>query len=174
MLVAIFMTLKTSLFLLVSVTCLMTAGQNKPLTNFINPTGSYKLDNKTIIKNGDTYGYFGDIDVKLLDSSRIAISFFVCKGAPGYNLGAFVDTVAYKQNMAIRTTPEDDPTCRITFRFAKKGITVEQYQADLNYGCAFGHGVFADGFYKKISSKIPVIADMEDKYDGTNGILPKN
>jgi hypothetical protein len=154
--------------------CLTTIGQVRKATNFINPTGSYKLDSKTTVKNGDTYGYFGDIDIKLLDNSRIAISFFVCKGAPGYNMGTFIDTLTYQNNIAIHTTPEDDTTCRIKFTVTKKGITVEQYQANLNFGCAFGHAVFADGFYKKTSSKIPIIADLEDKYNGTNGILPKN
>ena len=168
------MTSKITLFLTFLAAYLTTVGQVKPTIYFTNPTGSYKLVSKTTVKHGDTYGYFGDIDVKLLDSSRIAISFFVCKGAPSYNQGSFVDTLTYKQNIAIHTTPEDDTTCRITFRFGNKGVTVEQYQADLNFGCAFGHGVFADGFYKKVSSKVPVIRDIEDKYNGTNGILPKN
>lgn len=151
-----------------------TSGQVKTKPNFVNPTGSYKLDSKTTVKQGDTYGYFGDIDVKLLDSSRIAMSFFVCKGAPSYNMGSFIDNLTYKNNIAIHTTPEDDTTCRINFIFTKKGITVDQHQADLNFGCGFGHGVFADGFYKKTTSKVPVIIDLEDKYDGANGILQKN
>ena len=154
--------------------CLTTIGQIKEVTNFINPTGTYKLNSKTTVKNGDTYGYFGDIDVKLLDSSRITISFFICKGAPSYNMGTFVDTLTYRNNVAIHKTPEDDTTCIIKFTVTKKGITVEQHQADLNFGCAFGHAVFANGFYKKTSSKVPVIASIEDKYNGTNGIPPKN
>ena len=168
------MTPKIPFFLLLSTIYLTAIGQVKKATSFINPTGSYKLDRKTTVKDGDTYGYFGDIDIKLLDSSRIAISFFVCKGAPSYNMGTFVDTLTYRNNVAIHTTPEDDTTCRIKFTVTKKGITVEQYQANLNFGCAFGHAVFANGFYKKTSSKVPVIASLEDKYNETNGILPKN
>ena len=152
---------------------LTTVGQIKQIIRFVNPTGSYKLDGKIRIKDGDTFGCFGDIDVKLIDSSKIAISFFICKGAPSYNLGSFLDTLAYQQNVAIYTTPEYDSTCRVIFSFREKGVTVEQFQADLNFGCGFGHGVFADGYYKKVSSKIPVIADIEDKYNGTNGILQK-
>jgi hypothetical protein len=168
------MTPKILFFLLLSTVYLTAIGQVDKTPSFINPTGSYKLNSKTTVKDGDTYGYFGNIDVKLLDSSRIAISFFVCKGAPSYNMGTFVDTLAYRNNVAIHTTPEDDTTCKIKFTITKKGITVEQYQADVNFGCGFGHAVFANGFYKKISSKVPIIADIEDKYDGTNGILPKN
>jgi|SRR5688572_20942047 len=167
------MTQRISFLLLLLTVCLTAIGQVKRVTSFINPTGSYKLDNKTTVKNGDTYGYFGDIDVKLLDSSRIAISFFVCKGAPSYNSGSFIDTLKYKNNVALHTTPEDDTSCRIKFTFSKKGITVYQYQENLNFGCAFGHAVFADGFYKKTSSKVPIIANIEEKYNGTNGIQPK-
>ena len=163
-----------SIFFLLLLTANLTAiGQVKKATNFINPTGSYKLDSKTTVKDGDTYGHFGDIDVKLLENSRIAISFFACNGAPSYSMGTFIDTLTYQNNVAIYTTPEDDTTCRIKFTFTKKGITAEQHQADLNFGCGFGHAVFADGFYKKTSSKVPVIVDLEDKYNGTNGILKK-
>jgi len=169
-----FMTPRISFPFLFLIACLTTIGQVKKVTGFINPTGSYKLNSKATVKNGDTYGYFGDIDVKLLDSSRIAISFFVCKGAPSYNLGTFVNTLTYQNNIAIHKTPEDDTTCQIKFTVTPKGIIVEQYQVEPNFGCAFGHAVFADGFYKKTSSKVPVIADIEDKYNGTNGILPKN
>jgi hypothetical protein len=152
------MTTKILFSFLLSTVYLTTIGQVKRAASFINPTGSYKLDSKTTVKDGDTYGYFGDIDVKLLDSSRIAISFFVCIGAPSYNMGTFVDTLTYRNNVAIHTTPEDDTTCKIKFTVNKKGITVEQYQADLNFGCGFGHAVFANGFYKKVSSKVPIIA----------------
>jgi hypothetical protein len=134
-------------------------GQVKKATTFINPTGSYKLDSKTEIKDGDTYGYFGEINVKLLKNSKIAFTLFVCKGAPSYNSGTIWDTLNYQDNVSIYKTPEDDSTCKIVLIFKKSGITIKQHQADLNFGCGFGHGVFADGFYKKTSSKIPIIKD---------------
>jgi hypothetical protein len=134
-------------------------GQVKKATTFINPTGSYKLDSETEIKDGDTYGYFGEINVKLLKNSKIALTLFVCKGAPSYNSGTIWDTLNYRNNISIYKTPEDDSTCKIVLTFKKSGITIEQHQADLNFGCGFGHGVFADGFYKKTSSKIPIIKD---------------
>jgi len=167
------MTLKIPVSLLFLSACLAVMGQARKTAFFVNPTGSYKLDEKTTVKDGDTYGYFGDINVKLLDSSRIAISLFVCKGAPSYNSGSFIDTISYLNNTAIHRTPEDDTSCRINFAFTKKGIQVEQYQANPNFGCGFGHAVFADGFYKKTSSKIPEIIDLAIGYDDTNGILPK-
>ena len=154
---------KTLLFqcLLLSLIPLFTEAQLKKGINFINPTGTYRLDAKTEIKDGETYGYSGNIKVKLLDSSKIVIYLFVCKGAPSYNSGSFLDTIPYSKNIAIYRTPEEDASCKIILYFTKKGIKVEQYQDNLNYGCSFGHGVFADGYYKKVSSKIPIITEDE-------------
>ena len=153
---------------------LLTNGQARKKVNFINPTGSYRLDNKTTVKHGDTYGYFGQLKAKLLDNSKIAISFFSCKGAPSYNSGSFIDTLRYQNNEAVYKIPEDDSTCRITITFDSRGATIEQIQAKLNNGCGFGQGVFADGYYKKTSNKVPVITDIEGEYNGTNGILKNN
>jgi hypothetical protein len=46
-------------------------------SNTINPSGTYKLESETEIRNGDTYGYFGSIDVKKIESEKIVMSFFV-------------------------------------------------------------------------------------------------
>ena len=78
-------------------------------------------------------------------------------GAPAYNSGELIDTLTFKDNMCVYKGDNDDTTCRITFTFTKYGIKVNQKQADLNNGCGFGHGVFADGFYKKVSNKIPIL-----------------
>ena len=87
------------------------------------------------------------------------MSFYVCKGAPSYNSGSFIDTLDYRNS---RTTyiPEDDRTCRISFEFTKKGIKVSQRQDNLNFGCGFGQGVFADGFYRRVSGNTPEIEDL--------------
>lgn len=111
-------------------------GQTKRTVN-INPTGSYKLNGKTIEKDGETYGYYGDINVKVVTQSRIVLTLFVCKGAPSYNCGTIWDTLSFVNNSAIYI-PEDDSTCRIKFSFTNSGITVTQHQADLNFGCDFG------------------------------------
>lgn len=126
---------------------------------FLNPTGTYKFNEKTVKRDGEVYGYFGEIRVKLIDSSKIAMSFYVCKGAPGYNSGSFVDTLDYVNEKVIYIS-EYDSTCRITFHFKKHGIDVTQSQANLNFGCGFGHGVFADGYFKRISRKTPEIIDL--------------
>ncbi|MFH1005743.1 MAG: hypothetical protein V1781_09690 [Bacteroidota bacterium] len=128
-------------------------------TIYIDPTGTYQLDSKTKKKNGETYGYSGQIQVKKTGSDKIVMTFEVNKGAPSYNLGSFVDTISYKENKAIYTDPESDSTCKITFEFDKKGITVKEETADYNSGCGFGHAVVADGFYKRISNKTPILTE---------------
>jgi hypothetical protein len=166
--------LKFLFFLLLMTGHLSAEAQVKQAAAFFNPTGTYKLDNKTTVKDGDTYGYFGEIRIKLITNSKIAISFFICKGAPSYNSGSFIDTLDYRSNKAVYTTPDDDTTCRITFVFTNKGVTIDHRQANINFGCGFGHAVVANGFYKRTSIKVPVIEDLMDKYDDTNGILPGN
>ncbi len=140
-----------------------TIAQTVKEENFINPTGTYSYNGKTIKKNGETYGKFGTIKVKLLKDSKIAISLYVCKGAQSYNSGSFVDTLLYKNNTALYATFENDSTCKIVFTFKLKSLKVAQTQANLNNGCGFGHGVFADGNYRKISFRTPIISDpLED------------
>lgn len=121
----------------------------------INPTGTYELVSKTIKRVDDVYGAAGLIHVKEIAKKRIVVSFFKTYGAPGYNSGSFIDTLTLKDDIAIYRLKEDNLSCSITFKFTTKGIQVSQ-QSDY---CGFGHGVYADGFYKKISSKVPIIKD---------------
>jgi len=128
-------------------------------SDYIDPTGTYKLKSKTKKRNGEIYGYFGQIQIKKLSADKIVMTFEVNKGAPSYNSGSFVDTLKYVENKVIYTNPEFDSTCKLTFDFNKKGISVKEETEDANFGCGFGHGVFADGFYKRISSKIPILTE---------------
>ena len=126
---------------------------------FIDPTGAYKLQAKARMKDGDKYGWFGDIKVKLLDSHRIAMSFYICKGAPGYNSGSFVDTLVYRNNTAIyKDTFDLKKGCTVIFKFQGKFIQLDE-TAHYNLGTCWGHGVLAFGPYKKYSSRVPEIKD---------------
>ena len=128
----------------------------------INPTGTYKLKSKTIKKGNDVFGYTGEAEVIQINPNRIIMAFWICKGAPSYNSGSFIDTLTYNDNTAIYTDPDTDSTCVITFQFTKMGLAIKEETADYNFGCGFGHAVVADGlFYKKISSKPPVIKESE-------------
>jgi hypothetical protein len=126
-------------------------------TTLLDPTGTYHLVSRTKKKNGEVYGYTGQIQVKKISAERIVMTFEVNKGAPGYNSGSFVDTLLYKNNRAIYTDPESDTTCKITFEFEKKGVSVKEETADYYWGCGFGHAVVATGYYRQISNKTPVL-----------------
>lgn len=127
---------------------------------YIEPTGTYKLVSKVIMSKGDAYGYSGTLQVKKISINKIIVNLDVNKGAPSYNSGGFYDTLNYNDNIAIFTTPEYDSTCKITLTFSKKGIDVKHETADYNDGCGFGHSVGAKGFYKKISSKVPILIEQ--------------
>jgi uncharacterized protein YecT (DUF1311 family) len=129
----------------------------------VNPTGLYSLDNKTTIKNDDTYGYFGDIAVKAISQNKVVVRLYVCKGAPSYNSGTLADTLEIKNNKAIYTNAEFDSTCKIIFSFFRQGIKVEEFTDNYNSGCGFGHAVVADGFFKKKSNKIPTTKELTDE-----------
>jgi hypothetical protein len=122
-------------------------GQNKSL----NPTGSYYRGDKRS----------GEVRVKLLDNNKIAITLLACVGKPSYNSGGFVDTLDYQNRKAIYKDLEDDSSCVITLKFSEVGIDIEQQQANLNWACGFGHGVDASGYYKKVSSKVPKIRNLQ-------------
>ena len=120
----------------------------------IDPTGTYYYLGKTYQKNGETYGYSGEIQVKKITEKKILMTFEINKGAPSYNSGSFFDTLLYENNKAIHTTNYDS-TCKVIFNFTKKGVKVKEETANYNWGCGFGHAVIADGYFRKKSSKIP-------------------
>ncbi|MEO7988041.1 MAG: hypothetical protein ABI663_00785 [Chryseolinea sp.] len=124
---------------------------------YLDPTGTYILDQKTKKVGEEIYGYFGEIQVVKLKEDKILMNFSICKGAPSYNSGSFLDTLSYQNNRALFTDPSTDSSCVITFDFTVKGITVKEDTDDYNFGCGFGHAVIADGFFKKTSSKKPEI-----------------
>jgi len=133
-------------------------------TLFINPTGTYKLNSKATVKNGDTYGNFGEIRVKLLDSNNIVMSFFTCKGAPSYNSGSFIDTLTYYNNSCTYTDKEDTArACKVVFTFTKRQIDLKE-TANYDYGTCWGQGVVAFGSFRKPDNKNPLrkIPFMDD------------
>jgi hypothetical protein len=117
----------------------------------LNVTGTYEYEGKTTIKDGDTYGYFGTIQVKKFKHNKIIMTFYICKGAPSYNSGSFVDTLDVVNNI-VTYTAED---CVTTFTFSKKGIDVKEKSNDY----CWGYGVYAHGKFRKKSNKQPVLND---------------
>jgi hypothetical protein len=143
------------------------AGTFMSLTNaqpalYVSPDGVYSYQGKTMKKNGETYGYFGTIKVVHLNSEKVIVNFYVCKGAPSYNSGSFIDTLSYINNEATFTgdTTDGQPPCRVVFHFSKKGISADMIAADPNFACGFGHAVDAQGFYKRLPGKLPAKQDL--------------
>ena len=126
-------------------------------SNTIDPTGTYKLESETEIRNGVTYGYSGEIRVKKLADNNIVLSLYVCRGAPSYNVGLVDDTLKMENNHSVLKCdmPEIDQKGELHFYFKKDGIEVKEKHLEFNEFCTFGHAVHADGFYKIKSRKIP-------------------
>ena len=130
-----------------SVHCLALFGQK----NNFSPTGTYVLQSKTYKKNGDTYGYFGAIQVKAITQHKVAMTFYICKGAPSYNSGSFVDTLDYSQRTVVYKN--DHCTSTTTFVFTTKGVDAKESEGS---NC-WGGGVYANGHFRKKSSKVPAL-----------------
>jgi hypothetical protein len=124
---------------------------------FINPTGTYRMTKKSNLSNGMRYGYAGEIRVKLLTYSRVAMSLYVDKGAPSYDQATILDTLAYRNGSCTFGPYPDLDSCRIRFAFTAKGISVSQKMNE----CGFGAGVHIDGYYRKVSNRTPRIEYFE-------------
>ena len=131
-------------------------GQSK--AKYINPTGTYRLDGKTKEKNGEVYGYTGTIQVKTLSNDTIAMTFYICKGAPSYNSGDFEDTLFYDGNKALYVDEDTTLKCITTFIFSRTGVTVSE-NPKARLGSCWGYGVVANGHFTKRSSKVPILVD---------------
>jgi hypothetical protein len=159
---AMFMKHLQLLFLFIVTLTLWTHPAKGQTSVLINPTGVYKYSGKTYTKNGDTYGYFGTIKVSQLDQNKVLVNFYVCKGAPSYNSGSFIDTLTYINNQSVYRgdTTMIEGTCKLNFKFTSKGIYAELFSDYPNTACGFGHAVDAQGYYKKRKGKIPTKEEM--------------
>jgi hypothetical protein len=126
----------------------------KKFNNTINPTGTYELNEGKEDENGNYIGYSGEIKVKQIQDNKLAVNFYICKGHPSYNLGIFTDTLEYKNDIAIYSDEDLKKACTLKLMFTKDGVELKE-DANYSYGNCWGHGVFAHGFFKKTSIKIP-------------------
>jgi hypothetical protein len=120
--------------------------------DIINPTGTYVYQGKTTKKDGDTYGYFGTIQVKKISDKKIIMTFYICKGAPSYNSGSFVDTLEYIDNKAVFK----DEGIVTQFSFDNNGVDIKEIEYN---GAYWGQGVYAHGRFKKKSKKEPILTE---------------
>ncbi|MCW9705434.1 hypothetical protein [Fodinibius salsisoli] len=129
---------------------------NQP--NYVDPTGTYELESDTREEGDEVYGYTGRIQVKRVTVNKILMTFGINEGAPNYNSGSFVDTLAYQNNRAVyRADPAIDPSCIITFEFTGENVTVKEEADNYTAGCGFGYGVVANGIFEKTASEEPTL-----------------
>jgi hypothetical protein len=120
----------------------------------LNPTGTYILKGEN--QKGEIKGNFAEIRVKMLDNSRLALSFYSNKGYPEYSSGSFTDTLVFLDNKAIHYS-RLDTTCQIVFDFLDDGLSLKQIYSDPTSTCGFEKGVLPLGFINKYSSNTPLI-----------------
>lgn len=120
----------------------------------LNPTGTYILKGEN--QKGEIKGNFAEIRVKMLDESRLAVSFYSNKGYPEYTSGSFTDTLNYLENKAIHYS-KLDTACQIVFEFEVEGLSLTQVYSDPKSTCGFEKGVLPLGFINKYSSVTPLI-----------------
>jgi len=119
----------------------------------VNPEGNYLYKNRVVDRKKEIEGYFGDIKVKKLADGKVALTLFICRGAPSYNSGSLHDTLAVKNNVATYLY-EGGNSCRVSFHFYKQGIRVEEHTKETGDGCGFGYAVYSDGFYNRSNKEI--------------------
>jgi len=137
--------------------------RQRPL--FLDPTGTYIL--KGTVEKNRIMGHSGEIRVKLLDPRKVAMSFYINKGYPGYESGAFTDTLLYDDCNQAWYRPSKDPGCTIIFVFKDWNAEAMKLLDDPRTGCGFGNGVLEAAVFKKFSSEAPMIQDLSG-----HGVLP--
>lgn len=134
---------------------LIAGNPNDP--DFINPTGTYKLIG--LVKKNRITGHSGELRARLLNRHTVAVCFYIDKGYPGYESGAFTDTLAYEDN-CMSFFPGSDSSCYVFFSFGTTTVEIMQVYTDPHSSCGFGPGVLAPAIFQKSSGDIPVIQDM--------------
>lgn len=123
----------------------------------INPTGTYVLKGEKY--RHEIRGHYGEIRVKLITDSLVAVAMYSNSGYPGYASASFTDTILYTDNKAIYYS-KADPSCRMIFEFDVDGVNIKQIYTDPASTCGFGKGVIPLGFTPKYSSYTPVIHSL--------------
>jgi hypothetical protein len=149
------MTRSLFLFLVLFASLAVAFGQDKYFGYNGDPTGTYKLVGKRVLPQGVKFSFNGLIQVKLLALGGSIVLRLAVSQLPNGHIGPFMDTLTFRHGGAVYDRCPYDSTCWIRFDFTAKGVRVEQAQANLNYGCGLSEGVVADGFYRKVSGKVP-------------------
>lgn len=129
----------------------------KILFGQINPTGTYIL--KGTIKKNVIEGYNGEIRAKLLSENKVALSFYIDKGSPGFEAASFSDTFFYFDNRASYHSLKD-PDCTINFVFNATSVETFFVHSTPQCSCGFERGVIIPATFSKTSAESPVIKNI--------------
>jgi hypothetical protein len=123
----------------------------------IDPTGTYILKGEKY--KGEIKGNHGEVRIKLLNDSMVAITMYSNKGYPDYTSASFTDTMEYADNRAIHFS-KTDPSCQLVFAFDINGLDIKQMYTDPASTCGFEKGTIPLGYIEKYSSAVPVIQPL--------------
>lgn len=126
-------------------------------------TSSAQTKNKILtVKYAGEYSFGTDIEkgrvgtIYIYPETDNTILFYIDlnRGAPSYNMGSLYGRVKITNNIGIFYTKFDyaDNGCKWSFTFTQNSLTIKTF--DNEYECGFGHAVYADGTFKRKTTKI--------------------
>ncbi|MBC7904415.1 MAG: hypothetical protein H7Y27_13405 [Gemmatimonadaceae bacterium] len=133
---------------------------HSPKQDPVDPTGTYQL--KGVKRNNRIYGHHGEIRIRMIDSSTVAVSFYISKGYPGYQSGAFTETLHFEDNRIVYEPP-GNTGCRICIRFFEETAVIEQWFTDPRSTCGFAEAVIASRTFQKVNNEEPLIQDLSGR-----------
>jgi hypothetical protein len=110
--------------------------------------GTYTLNEKTEAQAAKSGGPFGKLIVSEPVNNKSLFHLRYSTGAPANNLGLIKDSLTVYGDRTFYRTNEDS-SCRVSFEFTDKGVTIQQTSTAGGFACGFGRNVHVDGFYTR-------------------------
>ncbi len=129
------------------------AAQSRKSVSAAEVNGSFKMS-----FTGKYRDFSNDIKILALGGGKLRVAFdlvypyTMSNGEIMVNLGQLDETATIVGDTAI--VAPSDLKCQITIKFVKAG-TIKVTQQGSDAECGFGHNVFSQGTYRKVSSKKP-------------------
>ncbi len=123
------------------------SAQNRKSVSAVEITGTFRA------------GSGSEFSILALGNGKLRVAFsgvYAYKTANGErmaNTGEALGTAESVGDTAV-FTPEETEECQITLKFLRGG-KIQASQEGTDADCGFGHNVFADGLYKKVSGLKP-------------------
>ncbi len=118
--------------------------------------GTYTIGNVRSKEGG------GRIDIYPESDSMVLMYVYLQNGGPSYNFGRLYGRVKILNGKGhfLKKYDDMDISCHWSIIINKDALIVTTINRQ--YNCEFGNGVYADGRYKKVSSKTPEYFDPGD------------